>query len=85
MLGTWAMIWKHAEYSSNTSLAKELRDAGQVAQGDALGWHDPDHATAALTFLLKHSHRILQDARYNGPPIHLAKAVISCPNVTASG
>ena len=76
------MIWKHATLASNTTLAEELAAAGGVADGMAVGVHDPRHAAAALHLLLKQSGDMLHSPTYKGAATSLAKVGSQCPNVT---
>ena len=88
LLGMWAMLWKSATIdpanTANTTLEVELANAGAVSEGFAIGVHEPHHAAAALSYLLKHSGALLHSPTYKGSPIRLAEAVSTCPNLTLS-
>ena len=79
LLATWAQIWKHSSWVSNTTLAKELVELGQL-DNSALGWYDPADAAATLTALTRHSIELLHDGQEKSPTGE--KSVLSIARVT---
>ena len=80
MLATWASIWRHWPNQSNTELAIAFRDAGAHSAdgGGAVGWHDPEHAAAALATLSRQAAEMLHAAGGEGTPLGVGRVVAGC-------